>query len=403
MLGTNFLLFDIDGVLINPSGYRKAVYDTTSYFLNKLGFAKISINEEIITTFESIGITSEWDIIPLYLLIVTELSLIENQTDNTLDNIQDCYNFFRKYEFQPEQKEIISTVLTLKGFLQDGVSVCDSLVNQNFENKSIHVFKNVRSTMSWIISEWLIESRNILKSEILQYFQNLILGSELFHEITGLDWIIESEPYLVKYDSPLLLDEVRNKISNLNSKGNIFPSVITARPSSFPNGHTLENSQLNFPEAELALKCLKLEHIPCVGFGALEFLGKEKDGSGDQFVKPSPVHAMTAILISSGMDIVDALRLSYDYIFNERHKQIVDYLSGFTPPINVRIFEDSIIGIQSLATVCEQLTNNGLPINMIAYGISTQQIKIDALIKENAIIYPTINEAFSACVDILRS
>ena len=403
MLGTNFLLFDIDGVLINPSGYRKAVYDTTSYFLNKLGFAKISINEEIITTFESIGITSEWDIIPLYLIIVTELSLIENQTDNTLDNIQDCYNFFRKYEFQPEQKEIISTVLTLKGFLQDGVSVCDSLVNQNFENKSIHVFKNVRSTMSWIISEWLIESRNILKSEILQYFQNLILGSELFHEITGLDWIIESEPYLVKYDSPLVLDEVRHKISNLNSKGNIFPSVITARPSSFPNGHTLENSQLNFPEAELALKCLKLEHIPCVGFGALEFLGKEKDGSGDQFVKPSPVHAMTAILISSGMDIIDALRLSYDYIFNERHKQIVDYLSGFTPPINVRIFEDSSIGIQSLATVCEQLTNNGLPINMIAYGISTQQIKIDALIKENAIIYPTINEAFSACVDILRS
>jgi len=83
-LGTSFLLFDIDGVLINPSGYRKAVHDTTSYFLNKLGFSKISINEEIITTFESIGITSEWDIVPLYLLSIIELSLIQNQPDNSL-------------------------------------------------------------------------------------------------------------------------------------------------------------------------------------------------------------------------------------------------------------------------------------------------------------------------------
>lgn len=111
-MGTNFLLFDIDGVLIKPSRYRKAVYDTTSYFLNKLGFSKISINEEIITTFESIGITSEWDIVQLFLLIVTELSLIENQPDTTLENFQDCYNFFRKYEFQPDQKNVISSVLS---------------------------------------------------------------------------------------------------------------------------------------------------------------------------------------------------------------------------------------------------------------------------------------------------
>jgi len=402
-LGTSFLLFDIDGVLINPSGYRKAVHDTTNYFLNKLGFSKISINEEIITTFESIGITSEWDIVPLYLLCIIEISLIQNQPHTSLENYQDCSVFFGKHEYQPKQKEIISSVLTLNNFLQDGYSVCDALVNQNFENKSLQVFTNVRSTISWILNEWLLESRNILKSEILQYFQNLILGSELFHEITGLDWIIESEPYLVKYDSPLILDEIRNKISSLNSKENIFPCVITARPSAFPNGCNLENYKLNFPEAELALKCLNLEQIPFVGFGALEYLGREKNGSGDQFVKPSPVHAITAILLSSGVDIIDALRMSYDYIFLDQHKQIVDYLSGFISPINVSIFEDSIIGIQSLAAVCEHLTNDGLPINMIAYGISTQQNKIEALIKENAIIFPTINEAFSACVDVLRS
>ncbi len=401
-MGTNFLLFDIDGVLINPSGYRKAVYDTTHYFLNKLGFSKISIDEEIITTFESIGITSEWDMIPLYLLMITELSLVQNQPDTALESYGDCYNFFRKYEFQPGQKEIISFVINLNDFLQHGYSACDSLINRNFENESVKIFVNVRNKISWILNAWLMESRNIWKSEILQYFQNLTLGSELFKEITGLDWIVETEPYLIKYDFPLVLDDIRNKISRLYLRKNIFPSVITARPSSFPIGINFEKSHLNFPEAELALKCLKLEQIPYVGFGALEYLGKEKHASGDQFVKPSPVHAMLAILLSSGVDINDALRLSYDYFFNDHHQEIVSYLSRFTVPINVSIFEDSIIGIQSLAIVSENLKKDGIEINMFAYGISTKLNKIDALIKENAIIFPTINEAFSACVKALK-
>jgi len=401
-LGTYFLLFDIDGVLINPSGYRKAVYDTTNYFLNKLGFSKISINEEIITSFESIGITSEWDMIPIYLLMITELALIENQPDSSLENYQDCYNFFQKHEFQPDQKKIISSILILKDFLQDGYSACDSLLNHNFEKYTLQVFNNVRSKITWIINAWLKESRNIWKSEILQYFQNLTLGSKLFQEITGLDWLLESEPYLVKYDCPLVLDEIRDEIIRLHSEKNVFPSIITARPSTFTNELYSEKSQLNFPEAELALRCLELEQIPCVGFGALEYLGKEKNCSGDQFVKPSPVHAMTAILLSSGMDINDALKLSFDYFFNDQHKGIVDYLSQITAPINVCIFEDSTIGIQSLVTVCEQLTKDGLELNMDAYGISTKQNKIEALINENAIIFPTINEAFSACVDAMK-
>jgi hypothetical protein len=401
-LGTYFLLFDIDGVLINPSGYRKAVYDTTNYFLHKLGFSKISINEEIITSFESIGITSEWDIVPLYLLIVTELSLIQNPAEISLENIQDCYNFFRKFEFQPDQKKIISSVLFLKEFIQDGYSACDSLLIQNFGKDTIQVFNHVRSKISWIINAWIKESRNIWKSEILQYFQNLTLGSELFQEITGLDSIQESEPYLVKHDNSMVLDETRHKILRISSKNNVFPSVITARPSSFPNGFKTEESQLDFPEAELALKCLKLEQIPCVGFGAMEYLGKEKVGTGDQFVKPSPIHAMTAILLSSGMEIIDALRLSYDYFFNDYHTEMVEYLSRFAQPFYVCIFEDSIIGIQSLEIACESLKNENFEIDMIAYGISTERNKIEALLNENAIIFPTINEAFSACVDDMK-
>jgi len=200
----------------------------------------------------------------------------------------------------------------------------------------------------------------------------------------------------------MVLDETRNEILGLVSKNNIFSSVITARPSTLPNGLKSEKSQPIFPEAELALKCLKLEQLPYVGFGSLEYLGKETNGTGDQFVKPSPVHAMTSILLSTGMDIIKALRLSYNYFYKDQHTELVDYLSRFDQPINVFIFEDSIIGIQSLENACERLEKNDFEIHMVAYGISTEQNKIEALINENAIIFPTINEAFSACVDAME-
>ena len=188
----------------------------------------------------------------------------------------------------------------------------------------------------------------------------------------------------------------------MNSKNIIFPAIITARPSSFPIGASKHPSQLNFPEAELALKCLGLENIPCVGFGALEYLGITKKQSGDKFVKPSPVHALAAILCSLGMDLRDALNSSYAYIVLGRHTEIVNYFFQLNSPINIFIFEDTPIGLQSLKKLCRLLESDGLEVKMYPFGISTNQNKITTLKNENAIIFPTINEAFSACVDLLN-
>lgn len=399
---TVFMLFDIDGVLINPSGYRKAIHDTTRYFLDTLGFSKISINEEIITSFEAMGIISEWDMIPLYLLSIVDLALNNNTRQEKLNNIQECYHFFYPLNFRMDQDEIIEKVLYFKEFLEDGFSIFESILLKNYQQNSVEIFKNVRRFIPWLFKNWFIESRNVKKSELLQYFQNLTLGNDLFQKITGFDPFLVSEPYLKKYDYPILTVENVNKISSFTVNGNILPAIITARPSAFPNGVPSEKSQLNFPEAELALSCLNLEQIPCVGFGAFEYLGIHKNKNGDQFVKPSPIHALTAILHSSGLDLRESLECAYDYVFLKDHFRIVKYLSEFTAPINVCIFEDSAIGIQSLSKSCELLRRDGLEINMIAYGIATSENKKAALKKENAIIFPTINEAFSAHIDLLK-
>lgn len=396
------MLFDIDGVLINPSGYRKAVYDTTRYFLDKMGLSKIEINEEIITSFEAMGIISEWDIIPLYLLSIIDLALNHNVQDEVLENFEECRYFFHPMNFQPDQKEIIEKVLFFKEFLLDGNSVFEAILLRNYQIDLGEVFSLVRKKIPWLFKNWFIEGRDIQKSELLQYFQNLSLGSVRFHEITGLDPIIESVPYLIKFDHPLLSEENRKRIKNLHANKSIFPAIITARPSAFPKGVRSDKSQLNFPEAELALNCLGLDQIPCVGFGAFEYLGMTKNHNGDKYVKPSPVHALTTVLHSSGLDLRESLELAYNYVVLDQRTVVINYFSRFKSPLKLCIFEDSTIGIQSLTRCCEMLRMDGLEINMLAYGISTKKNKQNALKKENAIIFPTVNEAFSACIDLLK-
>lgn len=398
-MGTQFLLFDIDGVLIQPKGYRKAVFDTTNFFLQQLGIPDKNISEEIITTFESVGITSEWDMIPLFLISLIESAFLQREPGSSITEIMDLKNYFQSYEFQYDPEAIITFIEKIHKFKQDGYSACELVFNKIFKEQSNEILSLTKKHAEWLLIEWIGESRNIRKSSLLQFFQNLTLGSDVFEKITGMTPFVFTDPYLVKFDQPLIQEKYKNELVRLTSSKNFFSVAITARPSLYPATKNHKNFGLNFPEAELALQCLKLEEFPCVGFGAMEYLGLQKKSSGEHFVKPAPMHALVAILTASGMDVEEALNLSHEYIFTKRTDEVINYFSNFIKPIQACIFEDSIIGIQSLNRICELLRNDGIYISSKAYGIAKELNKINALKKENAIIYPTINEAFSSCVD----
>lgn len=61
-------LFDIDGVLVEPAGYRAAVHATLRHFLAPAGIpACLLPDDEILQDFEASGLTSEWDMVPVRL------------------------------------------------------------------------------------------------------------------------------------------------------------------------------------------------------------------------------------------------------------------------------------------------------------------------------------------------
>gem|GEM_PF-3044928 len=397
---TNFLLFDIDSVLVQPYGYRKAVFDTASHFLKKLGLSKVQITEEIISAFETNGIFSEWDMIPIFLLLSVELIFQKNNGNILNNNGQEPFLLVPANTIIPGEDEIIEFIIALESLQLGGPSACD-LLSQKFQNHQLdEIFPYVINHLPWLLNDWIAQSKNIDKSTILQYFQNLTLGDKLFREFFPTQSFIKTEPYLTKYDRPLIYQSIVNEIEKLRGGNQVFTAVITARPSRYPDGKKPGELGISFPEAELALQCVGLNETPVVGFGAMNYLAELTGGREVDFIKPSPLHALSAMLVGGGLDLQKALYSAYDYLFNQQKEEVLLFFKNLRKPIHVFVFEDSTIGIQSLRKACQALRLDGLEITDNAFGISSNNRKTNALKKENAIIFPTINEAFSRFIEI---
>ncbi|NTV84159.1 MAG: hypothetical protein HGA23_07660, partial [Bacteroidales bacterium] len=71
-------IFDLDGVLVQPGGYRQGITATMRYFTQSWGLEALAPDEEAIALCESHGITSEWDIVPICLAGLLETLLHHN-------------------------------------------------------------------------------------------------------------------------------------------------------------------------------------------------------------------------------------------------------------------------------------------------------------------------------------
>ena len=63
----NILLFDIDGVLVHPGGYREALMRTINFFSQAMGWGASLPDEDVSLVFEAHGITNEWDMTAIFL------------------------------------------------------------------------------------------------------------------------------------------------------------------------------------------------------------------------------------------------------------------------------------------------------------------------------------------------
>ncbi len=125
-------------------------------------------------------------------------------------------------------------------------------------------------------------------------FQELVLGSEVYSQTYQLPAVLNAQSYLQLYDLPLLQPESIASIRRWLEAPAQMAAIFTSRPSQALPG------VFSTPEAEMGAALVGLENLPIIGLGSLLWLSQRRQAGPQAFVKPSPVHVLSALLLALG-------------------------------------------------------------------------------------------------------
>ncbi|HVP20704.1 MAG TPA: hypothetical protein VMS73_02465 [Anaerolineaceae bacterium] len=379
-------LFDLDGVLIRPGGYRAAVEASINYFSERMGLGKQAPAEEDVALMEACGITSEWDMVPIFLAIMLE-NISKLQSNALPDcSLLDLIPKIAEKDIHLE-RSYRQAILELAQYLNPSISPAEAILLAIENGKLMDSLKG--KTFG---RDLLGQTRSIAASLSTRVFQTYILGDEGFSANYGMAPDFQSESLLSKNDRCLLNPEDRKLIQHLIDQKVIRASVITARPS-LPPAFGKDGKNVYSPEGEMALKLTGLEDISLIGYGTIQYLAGRTGVSPDSLLKPSPVQALAAIASAFSRDERNALSWSAAIVGLEPlDERLVDLPSSF----KIHIFEDSPIGILSSQSAAALLNRKNFNVAVNAWGISTNQDKIRALEAVGARVFPDIHQALEA-------
>ncbi len=96
MVSRRAFIFDIDGVLVEPKGYRAAVRATQAYFTHAMQLDDgVLVDDDIYALFEACRVSSEWDMVPLALAILIEKILEAHPELNQVNDLETCIQAIR--------------------------------------------------------------------------------------------------------------------------------------------------------------------------------------------------------------------------------------------------------------------------------------------------------------------
>ncbi|MBL8103834.1 MAG: hypothetical protein JNM02_14975 [Anaerolineales bacterium] len=346
------ILLDIDGVLVQPGGYRAALHATLNHFASLMGLSHFDFPEEKLAELEKRGIFSEWDMVPL--LLATLWNDILSHRPN-LKLPADLYsaaveigrnvNGYMPRELIIPEFEHIAGQYPAEAALQHGC----------FPHIPIDLRVNILS-----------QSRNVNFSQTMRLFQHYSLGNIMFSKTYDLPAEVETESYLHTHDRSNINDAVRRKLR----QSNMYMAGLTARPSAPPR--KVSDSHFGYaPEAEIALELVGLADIPLIAFGKLEYLAAQRGLDTSKLIKPSPVHALAAIAAALTDNEWVSLQSAGDWI---QSGKLNSAFADLPREFEVFVVEDTMGGIRSTQEAGKILNQNGFDVNIHALGLTSGSI-----------------------------
>ena len=349
------ILLDIDGVLVQPGGYRAALRATVKRFIGEY-----VIEEDAPVSMEKRGISSEWDMSPLIIAAYWEDVLSRQPMENLSDD-----PVLAGEQIQRQRKAEEPKHLAIPAFgLMDGQYPVDAAY-------AAGCFASIPSELR---KNLMTESRDVYKSHTFRTFQHFTLGSETFESTYQLSAEFDAESSLLAVDRSNISDEIRERLNHPDH----HLAAFTARPSGIPVG--INESSLGYaPEAELALDLVGMNDIPLMAFGKLEYIAAQHGLMPSTLVKPSPFQALAATLAARTGDELSALHAAYDW---HRAGKLNSKFAKLPKTFELIVVEDTMGGIRSVRTAGEIFRQAGFDVTVrtlgLTSGISAKAAAFDA-------------------------
>jgi hypothetical protein len=340
---TRIILLDIDGVLVQPHGYRAALRATVQHFIG----SDLEVEEDVILDLEKRGIISEWDMVPLIIASYWNSILIQQTMQNLPD---DVYAAAREIQAQRSVDGSIS------------VPVFD-LVEGQYPVQTAYDAGLFSSIPELLRKNLLTETRDVHRSHPMRILQHFTLGSKHFIETYNMQAEFETESFLLEHDRSNLDVNIR---ATLQRNGNKLVAF-TARPSRPPREVT--GTHFGYaPEAELALQLVGLNGIPLMAFGKLEYIAAKHGLDPAKLIKPSPFQALAAILVAWTEDELFALESTCKW----RNSRVINGCFNKLPrSFELIVVEDTMGGVRSALTTSEILNSAGFDVSVRAFGLTS--------------------------------
>lgn len=395
-MSERIFLFDLDGVLIQPGGYRAAVRASLDYFASRLGAGPQDLAEETISIFEAQGITSEWDMVPISLAILLEGIAAREGRFSGWDSLEGAVNELSTRPPAPVSVDYAATIRKLPAYLQPPAAPSDAILANITRAGAGELFPHLSG--SAILQDLFGRTRDLRRCATSTVFQNFILGDRLFSETYGVPAKFAVDSYLAQYDQVVVAPDWRARLLRENRAGALKIAAITARPS-MPPVRLGDAGSGYSPEAEQALELAGLSGIAFMGYGSILYLAGLLGQSAELLLKPSPVQALAALLAALGEPawpaLLEAAQLAGVSWPQGQARPVELSRNHFRPGASfaIHIFEDSPIGIQATQAAAQILRKLDVDVRLSAWGITQNPDKRAALERLGARVFPDVNQA----------
>lgn len=378
----NILLFDVDGVLIHPAGYKVALRRTIDYFAGLMGLPVINFSDDEISIFEACGLTNEWDSAAFCVGVMLSQALRKNPDlqadtlDATFANIGKSANALPRPDFVSMVRQVAARNLNGEAPTPYALAYLQESANPNIHPLLQNFLGDIYS----------------MDTPTTRIQQVHTLGSEGFAKTYGADAPFESDSALLVHDVALLSDASKAALLKWREHPDHDFVVFTARPS-LPPADANADPIGYAPEGDFAVELLGFHSVPLIGAGRMQWLALHYKRTPGEYIKPYPVQALAAIGAAISGKEAESLHAAA-ILFEE--KRLTGPLSQLTEqPNQVTVFEDSTGGIRATRLAVELLREAGVEIEFQAIGVSSHADKQAALRQVANYVYNDVNEGLA--------